>query len=316
MPSPLTPSDLPLWDSATRAELEPVTANLGDPEAGDREWALIRYVGHPLGEIIPLPAGGLSIGRAQENLLCLDEPEISRKHAQLDISKDNKGAWLRDMGSTNGLFVNGRKVDAMRAPCLLHPGDVLRVGNHAFKLKFLDAMDQQYHRGVVAQTTIDSLTGVNTRATLLHQLEKHYDLARRHRRPLSLILADLDHFKQINDTFGHAAGDQVLRRFGGLLIGRLRGSDHVGRIGGEEFLLVLPETTAALALSVAEELRKTLERERIEVQGRIIQATCSLGVAELDPSESDSGSLLARADAALYRAKAGGRNRAMPAISA
>lgn len=313
MPTPLSPSDLPPWDSATRAELEPLTASMLGAEAGELEWALIRYVGHPLGEVILLPLRGLSIGRAQENLLRLDEPEISREHARVDLCEDRKGAWLRDMGSTNGLFVNGRKVDATQTPSLLRPGDVLRVGGHAFKLKCLDALDRQYHQGVVAQTTVDSLTGVSTRATLLHQLEKHYDLARRHRRPLSLILADLDHFKQINDSFGHLAGDQVLRCFGSLLAGRLRGSDHVGRIGGEEFLMVLPETTAALALSVAEELRRNLERERIEVQGRVIQATCSLGIAELDPGESDSGSLLARADAALYRAKAGGRNRAVPA---
>ncbi|HJW73001.1 MAG TPA: GGDEF domain-containing protein [Geothrix sp.] len=292
-----------------------MTANMADRDAAEGQWALIRYVGHPLGEIIPLPSRGLSIGRSQENLLRLDEPEISRQHARVDISEDGQGAWIRDLGSTNGLFVNGRKVDARREAILLISGDVIRVGGHAFKLKCLDALDRQYHQGVVIQTTVDSLTGVNTRATLLHQLEKHYELARRHGRALSLILADLDHFKQINDTYGHAAGDQVLLRFGGILLGRLRGSDHVGRIGGEEFLLVLPETTADLALTVAEQLRLNLERERIEYLGQIIPATCSLGVAELDPAESSSGSLLARADAALYRAKASGRNRAVSAAS-
>jgi diguanylate cyclase (GGDEF)-like protein len=97
------------------------------------------------------------------------------------------------------------------------------------------------------------------------------------------------------------------------MLGRLRGSDHVGRIGGEEFLMVLPETTANFAMIVAEELRKNLERDPIEFQGRMITATCSLGIAELDPGEQNSGSLLARADAALYRAKASGRNRAISA---
>jgi diguanylate cyclase (GGDEF)-like protein len=313
MPLPLSPSDLPEWDPATRAEVDPVTANMANPEAGDGQWALIRYVGHPLGEIIPIPVQGLSMGRAQENLLRLDEPEISRQHARVDISEDGQGAWIRDMGSTNGIFINGRKVDAHRQAILLQPGDVIRVGGHAFKLKCLDALDRQYHEGVVIQTTVDALTGVSTRSTLLHQLEKHYELARRHGRSLSLILADLDHFKQINDSFGHAGGDQVLRRFGGILLGRLRGSDHVGRIGGEEFLMVLPETTASLALSVAEQLRANLERETIEYQGQVISATCSLGVAELDLAENNSGSLLARADAALYRAKANGRNCALSA---
>jgi len=305
MPFDSNPSDLTPWDPATRAAGEPPPEEVPAP----REWALIRYVGHPIGELIPLPAGGLTIGRSQENLLWLDEPEVSRHHARLEAAPGGEAVELHDLGSTNGLFLNGRKVEASREPAILRHGDVLRVGGHAFKLKRLDAVERQYHEAVVAQTTVDPLTGVNNRATLLHQLEKHYDLARRHRRPLSLILADLDHFKRINDIHGHAAGDQVLRMFGGLLLGRLRGSDQVGRLGGEEFVVVLPETTAAMALSLAEELRRNLERESIDVQGRPLRPTCSLGVAELMPGDPDGGALLARADAALYRAKAGGRNR-------
>lgn len=305
MPLDPNPSDLSTWDPATRAAGEP----LPEEAPGKREWALIRYVGHPIGECLPLPDGGLTIGRSQENQLWLDEPEVSRHHARLDAVPGGEIVELRDLGSTNGLFVNGRKVDAAQEPALLRHGDVVRVGGHAFKLKRLDALERQYHEAVVAQTTVDPLTGVNNRATLLHQLEKHYDLARRHRRPLSLVLADLDHFKRINDTHGHAAGDQVLRIFGGLLLGRLRGSDQVGRLGGEEFLVVLPETTAAMALSLAEELRRNLEREPIEVEGQSLHPTCSLGVAELKPGDPDGGALLARADAALYRAKAEGRNR-------
>jgi diguanylate cyclase (GGDEF)-like protein len=305
MPFDPNPPETTAWDPATRAAGEFPS----EPGGGEREWALIRYVGHPLGELVPLPGAGLTIGRSQENLLWLDEPEVSRRHARLDVAPGGGTVELRDLGSTNGLFVNGRKVEALRAPAVLVHGDVLRVGSHAFKLKRLDALERRYHEAVVAQTTVDPLTGVNNRATVLHQLEKHWDLARRHRRPLSLILADLDHFKRINDTFGHAAGDQVLRVFGGLLAGRLRGSDHVGRLGGEEFLMVLPETTAAMALSLAEELRRNLEREPLEVLGRPLLPTCSLGVAELKPGDPDGGALLARADAALYRAKAGGRNR-------
>ena len=305
MPFDPNPSDLSTWDPATRAAGEA----LPEEAPGEREWALIRYVGHPIGELLPLPVGGLTIGRSQENLLWLDEPEVSRRHARLDPAPGGETVELRDLGSTNGLFVNGRKVDALTTLVELHHGDVLRVGSHAFKLKRLDALERRYHEAVVAQTTVDPLTGVNNRATVLHQLEKHYDLARRHRRPMSLILADLDHFKRINDTHGHAAGDQVLRIFGGLLMGRLRGSDQVGRLGGEEFLVVLPETTAAMALSLAEELRRNLERELIEVLGHPLRPTCSLGVAELKPGDPDGGALLARADAALYRAKAEGRNR-------
>lgn len=305
MATDITPSDFPSWDPATRAVSDTVPIEASE----DHGWALIRYVGHPIGELIPLSSSGLTIGRSGENLLRLDEPEVSRRHAQLDIAASGEQVELRDIGSTNGLYVNGRKVDTSQGPVILQPGDVLRVGNHAFKIKRLDFLEIQYHHAVVAQTTVDSLTGVANRATVLHQLEKHFELARRHDRPLSVILADLDHFKRVNDAFGHSAGDQVLRIVGALFLKRLRGSDHVGRLGGEEFLAVLPETTAALAGSVADDLRRALEGERIESRGEVILATCSLGVAELKPGDTDSGSLLARADAALYRAKAEGRNR-------
>ncbi len=310
MPPDPHPSDS-TWDPATRA-VDPVSeTGAGDPSG--REWALVRYIGQPIGELILLPPSGLTIGRSQENLLWLDEPEVSRRHARLDLVQAGERVELRDLDSTNGLYVNGRKVEARTAPVLLRSGDVLRVGGHAFKLKRMDPLERQYHQAVMAQTTVDPLTGVSNRATVLHQLEKHHELARRHRRPLTVILADLDHFKRINDTHGHAAGDEVLRAFGGLLTGRLRGSDYVGRLGGEEFLMVLPETTAAMALHVAEKLRRGLEEAPVAFQGMSLRATCSLGLAEMNSADADGGDLLARADAALYQAKAEGRNRTVTA---
>lgn len=305
MPAPnLEPSD-PNLEPVTRAWGELVPDEAHAPE----DWALIRYVGHPIGEMIHIPARGLTIGRSHDNLLWIDQPEVSRRHARLDLRAGSGAVDLLDLGSTNGLFVNGRKVGIEGAPFALHHGDVVRFGSQAFKLKQLDGLERKFHEEVVVQTTVDPLTGVNSRAALLHQLEKHHELARRHQRALAIILADLDHFKGINDTHGHAAGDHVLRVFGGLLLGRLRGTDHVGRLGGEEFLLVLPETTAAMAKGVAEKLRLALEQERIAHQGQAVRVTCSLGVAQFVPGDPDGGAMLARADAALYLAKSGGRNR-------
>jgi diguanylate cyclase (GGDEF)-like protein len=192
--------------------------------------------------------------------------------------------------------------------------DVIRVGGHAFKLKHMDAIERRYHQDLVARTTVDSLTGVGNRATVLHQLASQVELARRHQRPLSVILADLDWFKRINDTHGHRAGDQVLESFGALLNQRMRTSDAVGRLGGDEFLVVLPETPVVMALMAADGLRQALAERPLELgEGHTLNLTCSLGVAELKPGDLDGGALLARADAALYGAKAGGRNRAFPA---
>ena len=279
-----------------------------------REWVLIRYVGQPLGECIPLPSGGLEIGRAPENNLCLPEPEVSRTHARLRVSAEPQRVDLWDLPSTNGIFVNGRRADAYPGPLRLMAEDVLRVGSHAFKLKHMDGLERRYHLDMATRTTTDSVTGVNNRATVLQVMEAQVELARRHQRPMSVLLADLDWFKQVNDTHGHQAGDRALEAFGALLLRRLRGTDSVGRIGGDEFLAVLPETTSDLALVVAADLCRALAETLIDLgQGQLLPLTCSIGVAEFRSGDVDGGALLARADAALYRAKAGGRNRAVPA---
>jgi diguanylate cyclase (GGDEF)-like protein len=309
-PEPLQPDDLEEPDQAT------LYASLSLPhgEPGHEDWALIRYVGEPIGEVIPLQRAEVRLGRSSDSDLYLPEAEVSRHHAILQRIPDEveqSAVCIVDLGSTNGTFVNGHRIEVPNVPQRLHAGDVLRVGCHAFKLKRLDAVERHYHETMLAQTTLDPLTGVSNRATVLSFLEKQSDLAFRHRRPLSIVLCDLDHFKGINDRWGHAAGDEVLRFFGSLLLKRLRASDQVGRIGGEEFLLVLPETSGREAVIVAEALRKNLETAliAIETAPEPIAAACCFGVAQLAERDANGGSLLARADVALYRAKAEGRNR-------
>jgi diguanylate cyclase (GGDEF)-like protein len=309
MPQDTTPPELPAWDPAVASEEVELLEDLDT-----REWVLIRYVGQPMGQFIPLPLGGLEIGRAPECALCLPEPEVSRHHAQLKVAADLEAVELRDLRSTNGLFVNGKRVYAHPGVVRLQAEDVLRVGSHVFKLKHMDALERRYHQEMVALTTLDPLTGVGNRATVLHQLEAQVDLAQRHHRPLSVILADLDWFKQVNDDHGHRVGDRALEAFGTLLRRRLRGSDPVGRLGGDEFLIVLPETGVTLALSAADGLRQVLSTHPLVLDdGETLPLSCSLGVAELQPGDQDGGALLTRADAALYAAKAAGRNCAYPA---
>lgn len=280
---------------------------------GDEDWALIRYIGEPIGEVILLRGPEIRLGRSTANEVCLPEPEVSRHHASLALQADDAkpAIHITDLGSTNGTFVNGRRLDPASGPIPLNNGDVLRVGAHAFKLKRLDGMERHYHETMLTQTSTDALTGVSNRSAVLNFLEKHTDLARRYRRPLSVALCDLDHFKDINDQHGHATGDHVLRTFGALALRRLRGSDLTGRIGGEEFLIVLPETQLREAFNVAEGLRKALMEEPFTSlkDGSPLTITCCFGIAHLLDRDPDGGSVLARADAALYRAKALGRNR-------
>ena len=300
------------------AESDPPTlfaASIGDAlPVAQGEWALIRYVGNPIGEVLPLRTVNLTVGRAPACDLCLPEVEVSRHHARIELVGQGDLApivLISDLGSTNGTYINGRRILPRNGPVSLQHGDVVRIGTHAFKLKHLDEMEKSYHEAVLAQTTVDSLTGLGNRAAVLGFLERQSDLARRHVRSLSLVICDLDHFKDVNDRYGHAVGDQVLRRFGQVVLGRLRASDHVGRIGGEEFLLVLPETEGREALAVAEELRKALAEEPMQGTGveTPFHITACFGVAEFRSEDADGGSLLARADVALYRAKALGRNR-------
>lgn len=279
---------------------------------GDEDWALIRYVGEPIGEVIPIRAPGIRMGRSSENDVSLPEAEVSRHHARLTLAGDaERRVQITDLGSTNGTFVNGRRIEQVHKPIPLEDGDVVRVGAHAFKLKQLDEIERHYHEVMMVQTSLDPLTGVNNRSSVLNFLEKHADLARRYRRPLSIVLADLDHFKEINDRYGHPTGDEALKAFGAAVLRRLRVSDLVGRIGGEEFLLVLPETHAPDAVNVAEELRASIQAESLTPLGggEPFRITCCFGVAQLQNRDANGGTLLARADVALYRAKALGRNR-------
>jgi diguanylate cyclase (GGDEF)-like protein len=151
----------------------------------------------------------------------------------------------------------------------------------------------------------DELTGVKNRRRFLEDFELYAALAVRQRMPLSLVVLDVDHFKQYNDTFGHPAGDQVLRTVAATLSQNVREHDVVARYGGEEFVVVLPATDAHPALELAERLRLALEQQ----SGTPRQVTASFGVATLDRGGGNVASLIEEADRALYRAKGSGRNR-------
>ncbi|MGO8672543.1 MAG: sensor domain-containing diguanylate cyclase [Capsulimonadaceae bacterium] len=152
--------------------------------------------------------------------------------------------------------------------------------------------------------TTDGLTGINNHRAFQEQMEKEWHSAARYRRPLSVVLLDIDHFKEFNDTFGHLAGDEVLRRVGSVLRESARQGDCIARYGGEEFVVILPQTDLPGAESIAERFRANIEASSWEMR----QITASLGVATALPPLLNAQTLVLEADRALYRAKAGGRN--------
>lgn len=157
--------------------------------------------------------------------------------------------------------------------------------------------------------SVDMLTGLLNRRVLFERFDAEIDRSRRYNTPLSLALIDLDHFKTINDTFGHAAGDAVLSSVGEIVRTSIRSSDVAGRYGGEELCVILPQTTAEGAHALAESLRKQIEKSVVSVDGKTIAVTASIGVAEMQTNCKGAQQILIAADEALYGAKHAGRNR-------
>ncbi|MBD9587039.1 GGDEF domain-containing protein [Pseudomonas sp. PDM03] len=164
------------------------------------------------------------------------------------------------------------------------------------------------YRAATQSALRDPLTDTGNRIAMDQTLQREIDMSRRHLQPLSLLMLDIDHFKQINDTHGHSAGDDVLKGVAASIKGQLRNVDMVFRFGGEEFLILLSNTGREAAAMVGERLRLAAQAKDFSADGNLIELTVSLGCSTLLPGES-AESLLRRADSALYVAKREGRNR-------
>jgi len=213
---------------------------------------------------------------------------------------------LQDLGSTNGTLVNGSEVERVA----LKHGDRVHVGDVLLRFEMLDPVDIAYRDGVVRKVRdaeCDALTQLLSRTGMEAHLPSLLQGCEEQGRPVSAVMVDLDHFKQVNDTLGHVAGDEVLRVTGGLLRSTVRREDLAVRYGGEEFLLVLAGARRLHARLLAERIRERLENTRYAAYPEL-EVTCSLGVAERGEDEP-IGEWFHRADQALYRAKERGRNR-------
>lgn len=283
-------------------------ASTGKPVLGTRSRAacLVEIHGPHLGQTHALGSRRATIGRAPDNAIVLDLDSVSRRHCTLRPQR--AGFFLTDEGSTNGTFVNERRLTAERA---LRSGDLLRVGSAVLKFLSDDAtsgLEAQYHDAVYRLTITDGLTQVFNRRYLIDFIEREMARCSRHRRPLSILLLDIDHFKAVNDTHGHLAGDFVLRELACVLRPRIRREECFARYGGEEFCVVLPEAGRDAAVRRANELRTTCAGHTFDFDGIRIPVSFSAGVAELG-QELNALELLKHADARLYLAKRNGRNR-------
>lgn len=272
---------------------------------------LVVYGGTAQGQIFSLSPGETIIGRSNAATVFIIDDQASRSHCRITLpGATAQGATLEDLGSTNGTFLNDTRVVGA-VP--LAAGDRIAVGGHLLRFVAMDSVERAFHQELVALGTLDPLTNLPNRRAILGDLNNVFDLSRRHGRSMAVILCDLDHFKRVNDELGHPAGDEVLKAFAARIRGVLRDSDSAGRIGGEEFLLVLPETDLAGAGLLAERLRSALANEPVLLACGQRAVTCSLGYGCQRAGDQDSGALVARVDEALYMAKGRGRNRACSA---
>lgn len=264
---------------------------------------LVVIRGERLGTRVELKDGGLVIGRAPEADFQVPERSVSRAHCR--IFRDREGYKVRDLDSTNHTYLNDDRV----VEKILHDGDHLSVGQTIFKFISHTSIEARYHEELYQLATHDTLTKLNNRRQLLELLEKEIQRSQRNHRVFSLAFIDIDHFKPINDEIGHLAGDQVLKALAEVLRQRVRVGDVPARIGGEEFAVLLPETKSENARLLAEALRGAVESHEVEVSGRVIRITISVGVVQWSPQMKAPSDILASADEQLYRAKSEGRNR-------
>jgi diguanylate cyclase (GGDEF)-like protein len=273
-------------------------------EAKDR-FLLIRARGAQLGHVTRLGADPVRIGRGQDCEIWLSDDGVSRKHAT--IRPDDDGYVVDDTGSANGTFVAGQKVDS----AVLRDGDLIQFGPQAvFRYSVADESQELLLRQLYEASVTDALTGASNREHFDSQLRMELSYARRHNTDLVLVLFDVDHFKRVNDTYGHPVGDEVLVEIARAVRRLIRSEDVFARYGGEEFALILRGIDITGARAAGERVRAQIEKLSIETDRGPIQITISVGCASLGTSkEPTTEALLLTADRRLYAAKHSGRNR-------
>ncbi len=281
----------------------PDTEGLAMPRVERHAAVLVAIRGPKVGEKFDLDRD-LTIGREPTTDICLaDDALVSRAHAR--FTPDGAGVRVTDLRSTNGTLVNDKSISDR----YLDDGDQITIGKSVFKFISSSNIEAAYHEHVWTLTHHDGLTGVHNRPSFDAAIEEAVARATRQASLLALLLFDIDHFKRCNDTWGHRAGDQVLRVVAGVAEQHTRKGDMLARYGGEEFAMIVNGLAAPGPARLAEHLREIIQATRIEFEGKHIPVTISIGVATWEPALRSSAGLIELADQRLYRAKHAGRNQ-------
>ena len=277
-------------------------------DMGESCLVLLSPAGLDIGRRTSLSEHNYVVGREPTTNIPINRNLVSRQHAQLSV--DDAGLWwVQDMESTNGTFVNEERVVSRK----LVDGDLVRFGDVIYKFLSGSNIERAYHEEIYRLTILDGLTGIHNKRYFLEFLEREISVASRYGHPLTLVMFDVDHFKKVNDTLGHLAGDAVLRDLSSRTRSRIRREDLFARYGGEEFVCVLPSTGLPGGVVFAESLRVLISGRPALFGGETIPFTISLGVATMEIDQQiDADTLIKWADEKLYEAKHGGRNSVAP----
>jgi diguanylate cyclase (GGDEF)-like protein len=293
-------------DENTRARIPVPSTNPAQPRADGSSPCPVSFSV----VVVQGPAAGARVGLEREVVIGRDprcelpigSGDVSRRHAR--IVPDEDGHRVIDMGSTNGTWVNGRPVTSRK----LVPGDRIELGSCVMRYLRQGEADAEDLSALADLARRDSLTGLANRRAFEEALQREVARARRAGSALGLLVMDIDDFKRVNDTHGHAAGDRVLAEVAVRSQRALRVEDLLARVGGEELAALLPGATLAAAVEVAERIRHAIAASAIPAGPASVSVTVSLGCAALGADERDAA-FLARADARLYDAKRAGKNR-------
>lgn len=299
-----------LHESGTTQTFETAVRERVESLAAAGSEADIILIAHPdnqrLGTRFRLsPGTTLEVGRSGSVGISLPEVmSLSRKHARLRYS--GPVVTLEDLGSTNGTYINGKPVHGR---AVLRSGDRFQTAAVHFKFLHEQDVESAYHLAIYELVTRDGLTEIFNKRKYEEEVQREFARAVRHERPLSLIIFDLDEFKLINDTYGHLCGDFVLKQVATVARELLRPEQTLARVGGDEFVILAPETTLEGARTLAQKLRTQVEELDHRYGDVKISITCSFGVADLTHDMTGPQDLYRAADRALLASKRSGRNR-------
>ncbi len=282
-------------------------------ENKNRKAFFIVISGKLAGTMFKIEQNEMLIGRSDDAEIHIEDEGVSRKHAKIIRMADGQ-IMIVDLGSTNGTYFNGTRITEH----VLKDGDKIQIGSTTiFKFSYQDDLEEELNKRMYDSATKDHLTKVFNRKFFAERFIQEFSYALRHSKVYSLAIIDIDHFKKVNDTYGHQAGDYVLRQLADVIQQLIRNEDIFARYGGEEFVILLRDTDEEKAFVFAMRIRRAIEKHEFKFQGIKIPITISIGLSTLKDGNFKTPEEMFRvADEYLYKAKNNGRNRVESILNA